>query len=62
MISLFSALKSATSCTITCLLTWSLPARLYDLVGMTVLSDKDTVGFYDMNSVITVENPAERQG
>ena len=36
--------------------------RLYDLVGMTVLSDKDTVGFYDMNSVITVENPAERQG
>lgn len=31
--------------------------RLYDLVGMTVLSDKDTVGFYDMNSVITVENP-----
>lgn len=35
--------------------------RLYDLVGMTVLSDKDTVGFYDMNSVITVENPAERQ-
>ncbi len=30
--------------------------RLYDLVGMTVLSDKDTVGFYDMNTVITVEN------
>lgn len=30
--------------------------RLYDLVGMTVLSDKDTVGFYDMNSAITVEN------
>ena len=29
--------------------------RLYDLVGMTVLSDKDTVGFYDMNSEITVE-------
>ena len=29
--------------------------RLYDLVGMTVLSDKDTVGFYDMNTVITVE-------
>ncbi len=29
--------------------------RLYDLVGMTVLSDKDTVGFYDMNSKITVE-------
>ena len=29
--------------------------RLYDLVGMTVLSDKDTVGFYDMNSAITVE-------
>ncbi|MCC8163912.1 MAG: ABC transporter ATP-binding protein [Lachnospiraceae bacterium] len=30
--------------------------RLYDLVGLTVLSDKDTVGFYDMNSKITVEN------
>lgn len=29
--------------------------RLYDLVGITVLSDKDTVGFYDMNTVITVE-------
>ncbi len=29
--------------------------RLYDLVQMTVLSDKDTVGFYDMNTVITVE-------
>ncbi|MBS6396891.1 MAG: ABC transporter ATP-binding protein [Clostridiales bacterium] len=30
--------------------------RLYDLVGMTVLSDKDTVGFYDMNTKITVES------
>ncbi len=29
--------------------------RLYDLVGMTVLSDKNTVGFYDMNTVITIE-------
>ena len=29
--------------------------RLYDLVGMTVLSDKDTVGFYDMNSTVSVE-------
>ena len=29
--------------------------RLYDLVGMTVLSDKNTVGFYDMNTIITVE-------
>lgn len=29
--------------------------RLYDLIGLTVLSSKDTVGFYDMNTVITVE-------
>ena len=35
--------------------TFTVYHRLYDLVGMTVLSDKNTVGFYDMNTVITVE-------
>lgn len=29
--------------------------RLYDVVGVTVISDKNTVGFYDMNSQTTVE-------
>lgn len=29
--------------------------RLYDVLNLTVISDKDTVGFYDMNSVITIE-------
>ncbi len=29
--------------------------RLYDLVNLSVLSDKDTVGFYDMNTKIMVE-------
>lgn len=29
--------------------------RLYDLVSFNVLSDKNTVGFFDMNSQITVE-------
>lgn len=29
--------------------------RLYDVVNITVVSDKDTVGFYDMNSVIEVK-------
>lgn len=28
--------------------------RLYDVLGVTVISDKDTVGFYDMNSVVEV--------
>ena len=28
--------------------------RLYDVLNITVISDKDTVGFYDMNSEITV--------
>jgi teichoic acid transport system ATP-binding protein len=28
--------------------------RLYDVLQVTVISDKDTVGFYDMNSVISV--------
>ena len=29
--------------------------RLYDVVNITVVSDKDTVGFYDMNSAIEVK-------
>ncbi len=29
--------------------------RLYDLVSISVISDKNTVGFYDMNTKITVE-------
>lgn len=29
--------------------------RLYDVLSVTVISDKDTVGFYDMNSKITVK-------
>ena len=28
--------------------------RLYDVLNITVISDKDTVGYYDMNSEITV--------
>ncbi len=30
--------------------------RLYDLVSVSVVSDKNTVGFFDMNTQITVEN------
>ena len=30
--------------------------RLYDAVNISVISDKDTVGFYDMNSKVTVKN------
>jgi teichoic acid transport system ATP-binding protein len=29
--------------------------RLYDVLNVTVVSDKNTVGYYDMNSQITVE-------
>lgn len=29
--------------------------RLYDLINVTVVSDKDTVGFYDMNSKVKIE-------
>ena len=29
--------------------------RLYDVLGVTVISDKDTVGFYDMNSRVEVK-------
>lgn len=30
--------------------------RLYDLVSISVISDKNTVGYFDMNTKITVEN------
>lgn len=29
--------------------------RLYDVINITVVSDKNTVGYYDMNSIVTVE-------
>lgn len=29
--------------------------RLYDVLNITVISDKDSVGYYDMNSTVTVE-------
>ena len=29
--------------------------RLYDIINITVVSDKNTVGYYDMNSIVTVE-------
>ena len=29
--------------------------RLYDLLSVTVVSNKDTVGFYDMDSKVLVE-------
>ena len=28
--------------------------RLYDVMNLTVVSDKNTVGYYDMNSVVEV--------
>ena len=34
--------------------------RLYDLVNITVISDKNTVGFYDMNTRISVEKSREK--
>ncbi len=33
--------------------------RLYDVLNVTVVSDKDTVGFYDMNSKVEVKNVAK---
>lgn len=33
--------------------------RLYDVINVTVISDKNTVGFYDMNSVTRVEKVGE---
>ena len=29
--------------------------RLYDIFNLTVISSKNTTGFYDMNSIVTVE-------
>ena len=36
--------------------------RLYDAVNITVVSDKDTVGYYDMDSRISVVDAEERAG
>ena len=33
--------------------------RLYDVLNITVVSDKDTVGFYDMNSKVTVREAVD---
>ena len=33
--------------------------RLYDVLNVTVVSDKDSVGFYDMNSRVVVKDAAE---
>lgn len=33
--------------------------RMYDLISVTVISDKNTVGFYDMNSKVTIEKVTE---
>lgn len=33
--------------------------RLYDVINITVVSDKNTVGYYDMNSKITVRDVAQ---
>ncbi|MBR1692205.1 MAG: ABC transporter ATP-binding protein [Lachnospiraceae bacterium] len=35
--------------------------RLYDLVSLSVISDKNTVGFFDMNTIITVEKVGESE-
>ena len=36
--------------------------RLYDVCNLTVVSDKNTVGYYDMNSHVTVTDAAQEQG
>lgn len=36
--------------------------RLYDVLNLTVISDKNTVGFYDMNSRIEVRKGQAREG
>ena len=33
--------------------------RLYDVVNLTVISDKNTVGYYDMNSRGRLERPGK---
>ncbi|MBP5385319.1 MAG: ABC transporter ATP-binding protein [Lachnospiraceae bacterium] len=34
--------------------------RLYDIFNLTVISSKDTTGFYDMNSIVTVQSNEEK--
>ena len=36
--------------------------RLYDVLNVTVVSDKDTVGFYDMDSVVEVKDEPVQSG
>ena len=36
--------------------------RLYDALNITVISDKNTVGYYDMNSHITVREITDHTG
>ena len=36
--------------------------RLYDVCNLTVVSDKNTVGYYDMNSHVTVTDAEQEQG
>lgn len=36
--------------------------RLYDVLNVTVVSDKDTVGFYDMDSAVAVKDAVETTG
>ncbi len=36
--------------------TFTVYHRLYDILNITVISDKNTVGFYDMNSVVQVKD------
>ena len=35
--------------------------RLYDVMNMTVISDKDTVGYYDMNSRVVVKELSQQE-
>lgn len=35
--------------------------RLYDVINMTVISDKDTVGYYDMNSRVVVKERSQQE-
>ena len=35
--------------------------RLYDVMNMTVISDKDTVGYYDMNSRVVVKKLSQQE-
>ena len=36
--------------------------RLYDVFNLTVISDKNTTGFYDMDSIVTVRKEEEEDG